>query len=104
MLRVLPLIVSALLLGAHFYRGGGIAVAVLVALSPLLLLTRRSWAVFALQIGLFVAAAEWVRTAASIAAYRAAAGMPSTRMLVILGAVALFTALSAVPLRASSQP
>jgi hypothetical protein len=73
-------------------------IAILVALSPLLLLARRPWAIIALQLGLFVAAAEWIRTAAVIASYRASAGMPSTRMFLILGTVAVFTALSAVPL------
>ncbi len=97
-LRVLPLAFSALVLAAHFYRGGDVALAAIVAASPLLLLAKRTWTVTALQIGLFVAAAEWIRTASSIASFRAAAGMPSTRMFVILGSVALFTALSAIPL------
>jgi hypothetical protein len=55
----------------------------------------------ALQLTLFVAAAEWVRTAVAIAGMRHAIGASSTRMLVILLSVALFTAFSALPLRRS---
>ncbi|MFZ2490452.1 MAG: hypothetical protein WA208_03115 [Thermoanaerobaculia bacterium] len=98
-IRLIPLVVSALLLGAHFYRNGNLLLALGVAASPLILLVRREWAVTALQVALFVGAAEWVRTALSIASIRAATGAPSTRMFVILGSVALFTALSAWPLR-----
>lgn len=71
----------------------------LILCAPLLLLVRRRWAVVALQIGLALAALEWIRTALAIAHERAALGAPTTRMFVILGAVALFTAVSALPLR-----
>lgn len=98
-IRLIPLVISALLLGAHFYRDGNLLLALGVAATPLILLVRREWAVSALQVALFVGAAEWVRTAMAIASFRAAMGAPSTRMFVILGAVALFTALSAWPLR-----
>lgn len=98
-IRLVPLVVSALLLGAHFYRGGELFLAIAVAAAPLILLIRRPGAVASLQVALFVGAAEWVRTALEIASFRAAMGAPSTRMFVILGAVAVFTALSAWPLR-----
>lgn len=97
-LRVTPLVISALLLGAHAFRAGNLPLAIVLAGSPLLLLARRAWITMALQAGLFVGAAEWVRTALQIAVVREMMGQPATRMLVILGAVALFTALSAVPL------
>lgn len=98
-IRLIPLVLSALLLGAHFFRSGNTIVAFAVAATPLLLLVRRPWAVTTLQVALFVGAAEWVRTALEIASMRAMMGAPSTRMFVILGSVALFTALSAWPLR-----
>ena len=88
--RLLPLVLSSVLLGAHFYRAGDSVLAVVVLAAPLLLLTQKSWAVPALQIALFIGAAEWIRTAMRIGAARAANGEPSLR--------AALTALSAFPL------
>jgi hypothetical protein len=48
---------------------------------------------------LVIATIEWLRTAFEIANERAATGAPATRMFVILGSVAIFTVLSALPLR-----
>ena len=98
-LRVLPLSLSALLLAAHFYRAGSNILVTIALATPLLLLARRWWAVASVQIALFVAAAEWIRTALAIAAVREMMGAPAGRMLLILGCVAVFTALSAIPLR-----
>jgi hypothetical protein len=97
-LRVTPLILSGLVLGAHFFRSGHVLGALVVVLAPLILLTRRVWAIRAIQIALVLATAEWIRTAITIGAARRAMGAPSTRMFVILAAVALFTMLSAIPL------
>ena len=97
-LRVLPLSLSALLLAAHFYHAGSNILVTIALATPLLLLARRWWAVASVQIALFVAAAEWIRTALAIAAVRELMGAPAGRMLLILGCVAVFTALSAIPL------
>ena len=68
----------------------------LLALTPLVLLAvRRPWSPRVLQVLLLVGAAEWVRTAAALAEIRLATGMPWVRMVMILGGVTLFTALSA---------
>jgi hypothetical protein len=98
-LRALPLLLSSLLLAAHFYRSGHIVFVIVALALPLLLLAPFRWAVPAVQVALFVAAAEWVRTAVAIADVRQALGASSARMLVILLSVALFTAFSAFPLR-----
>ncbi len=98
-LRVTPLVISALVIAAHFFRSGNYGFVIFALLCPLLLTTRQRWAVVAVQALLGIAAIEWVRTAASIAHDRAAFGAPTARMFIILGAVALFTALSALPLR-----
>jgi hypothetical protein len=100
-LRALPLLLSSLLLAAHFYRAGQMVFVIVALALPLVLLVRFDWAVPAVQVALFVAAAEWVRTAVAIADVRHALGASSTRMLVILLSVALFTAASALPLRRS---
>lgn len=99
LLRHVPLVLSALLLAAHFYRSGRVGVVALVLAVPLLLITRERWATIAVRLFLALAAIEWLRTAFVIAQERQALGAPFARMLVILGTVALFTAASALPLR-----
>ena len=103
-LRLLPLIVSALIMAAHFFREANYGFVIFALVVPLLLITRQRWAVLAVQLLLALAAVEWIRTAVSIAHERAAFGAPTTRMFVILGSVALFTALSALPLRKIAAP
>ena len=98
-MRYFPLALSSLVLAAHFFRAGNYGFVAFVLVAPLLLLTRTRWSVVAVQVMLAFAAAEWVRTALAIARERAALGAPATRMFVILGGVALFTLLSALPLR-----
>lgn len=92
--RCIPLLLSTLLLCAHFSRAGDTLFVVLLALLPLVLFVRRPW-VPGLYTGvLLLGAAEWVRTLLVIADARQAMGAPWTRMAVILGVVALVTALS----------
>ena len=98
MLRSLPLLLSAVLMAAHFLRTGGLVPAGLSLCAPLLLLVPGTWPRRVLQGLLLLGALEWVRTAWVLASFRLAGGEPVGRMLLILGGVALFTALSALPL------
>ncbi len=95
-LLILPVGISAILMGAHFLRGGHPEVAILCVLAPWLLLVRHPAMARLVQLGLVLAAAEWVRTLAVLAASRAAAGESWGRMAAILGAVALFNLASTV--------
>ena len=99
LVKYLPVAVSALLIAAHFLRSGNIPVTIICLAAPLLLLLRRRAVTIGVQIMLVIAGIEWVRTAFEIAQERAASGAPTTRMFAILGSVALFTFLSAVPLK-----
>ncbi|MFH1570646.1 MAG: hypothetical protein ABIL09_21830 [Gemmatimonadota bacterium] len=94
-LLLLPVGLSAVLVGAHFLRAGLPAATALCVLVPWILLIRCRVAARLVQVGLVLAAAEWVRTLAGLAAARSAAGEPWGRMAAILGAVALFTLASA---------
>jgi len=94
--RVLSVIVSMLLLGAHFYRAGSVVVASVIAALPLALLIRRAWIARLFQVVLVLGALEWCRTLFTIAQMRIAFDQPWWRMALILGAVALFTGLSAL--------
>lgn len=95
-LQLVPVVLSLIVLGAHFYRAGnyfGVAVALgLLAL----LAVRRRWVARAIQVVLVLGAAEWIRTVVRLAAWRTEHGQPALRMTLILVAVALVTALSAL--------
>lgn len=98
-LRALPVVFSALVLAAHFYRSRNLPLVVLSLALPLLLLARRRWSARAVQAGLVLGALEWVRTLAFFAGQRMEVGRPWGRLAVILGAVAALTALSALAVR-----
>lgn len=100
--RLLPVIVSCLLLAAHFLREGRIVTACVLLLLPLLLLLRKGWVPRVLQLTLLLGAVEWLRTLFFIAQLRIEFGQPWTRMAIILGAVALFTALSCLVFRSKA--
>ena len=94
-LLLLPVGLSAVLIGAHFLRAGLPAATALCVLAPWVLLIRGLVAARLVQAGLVLAAAEWMRALVVLAAARSAAGEPWGRMAAILGAVALFTLASA---------
>lgn len=96
LLRLAPVVVAALVLGAHFYRASiDAGVALSIALLGLVLV-RKPWAARVVQAGLVLGALEWLRTLAAFAGVRLATGQPYMRMVLILGAVALLTALAAL--------
>ena len=86
---------AALLLAAHFFRGGEPGLALAVALMPSLLLVRRRWAFQVVALAFVAGGVEWVLTTAHLVSVRAGYGEPWGRMALILGAVAAFTWLSA---------
>lgn len=88
-LRLLPTVLSALLLAAHFLRSGNMVLVVGCAAFPLVLLIRKPWALHATQAYLVFAAVTWGWTAFQIAERRIAAVQPWGRMVLILGAVSL---------------
>ena len=91
----LPIVLSLLVLGAHFLRYDNL-VGVIAALALLgLLFVRRGWAARVVQVALLLGALEWAQTLYRLAQARAAQGLPATRMVVILGVVIGVCALSA---------
>lgn len=98
-LQLAPVVLSLLLLGAHFVRAGNWILVVVVLVLVALLRVRRRWASWVVQVGLLLGAAEWVRTLLHLVAWRSQAGEPMARLVAILGGVALLTALSALVFR-----
>ncbi|MFW5946851.1 MAG: hypothetical protein ACOCUW_00050 [Gemmatimonadota bacterium] len=86
---------SMVVLAAHFLRDGNLAVVVvLIAVIPLLGLRRR-WVPRLFQVVLGLGALEWVHTLLQLREARQALGQPHARMVAILGAVAVISALAA---------
>ncbi len=93
-MRYIPIILSCLLLVAHHSRGGEPGLMGLWATLPLALLLKRRWVDRAVQLVLLAGAVEWVLTIRAVVEVRQLMGMPYGRMVAILGAVTVFTALS----------
>jgi hypothetical protein len=92
----LPVVLSLVILGAHFMRYGN-SIGVIGALGLIaLLIVRRPWVARLMQVVLVLGALEWVRTLYELAQVRAALGQPFTRMMIILGIVAAVTFCSAL--------
>ena len=101
-LRLLPVILSFLLLGAHSYRAGQLELTLLCVALPLLLLIRKQWVPILFQVLLVLGALEWLRSLYHFVAMRIAWNEPWTRLAIILLAVAAFTALSGLVFRSKS--
>ena len=98
-LRIIPVVLSGLVLAAHFFRARNLPLVAVSLALPLLLLVRERWSARAVQAGLVLGGIEWVRTLAYFAGQRIEDGRPWTRLAVILGVVAALTALSALAVR-----
>lgn len=94
--RLLPVFISFLLLAAHFVRAGQNILAFILLFLLLLLALRKSWVPWVIQLTLLLGAIEWLRTLVFVAQMRMEFGMPWARLAIILGSVALFTALSSL--------
>ena len=103
LLRALPVVLSALVLAAHFYRSRNMPLVAASLALPLLLLVRERWSARAVQAGLLLGALEWVRTLAFFASQRMEVGRPWGRLAVILGVVAALTALSALAVKVPTR-
>ena len=95
-LLYVPVVLSILVLGAHFLRFGNWIGVYAALLLIALLFVRRPWVARLMQVVLVFGTLEWLRTMYELAHMRALHGQPYGRMLVILGAVAAVTFCSAL--------
>ncbi|MFC2085902.1 hypothetical protein ACFLRO_01675 [Bacteroidota bacterium] len=96
LVRLIPALLSAILLAAHFSRMGSPILAILSLLLPAVLFFRHEWAARLVQVALIYGAIEWVRTLLFFVEERNAVGQPWIRLAIILGFVAVFTLGSAL--------
>ncbi len=95
-LLYIPIVLSFLVLGAHFLRADSMIGVYAVLAVIALLFVRRPWVARIVQAVLVLGALEWLRTMYELAQIRAIHGQPYGRMLVILGVVAAVTLCSAL--------
>ncbi|MFQ6610961.1 MAG: hypothetical protein ACE5D7_09225 [Fidelibacterota bacterium] len=95
-LQLIPVIISALLIAAHFLRANNLILAAISLLVLLGLLIRRSLFMRVVQVALLLATAEWIRTTLVFVSLRTKMDLPWTRLAIILSAVALFTLASSL--------
>jgi hypothetical protein len=89
-------VLSLLLLGAHFMRfGNEVGVIGCIVLLGLLFL-RKPWVARLMQVALIAGAFEWAYSLYYIVQARLAQGIPFTRLAIILGSVIAVTLLSAL--------
>ena len=100
--RVSLFVVAALLIGAHFLRASNVPLVVLCLAAPLLFFWRRRLSLIALQILAYLAASRWIDTALRLVEVREQMGKPWTVAAIILGSVALFTAVTGLLLNSRS--
>lgn len=94
--RLIPVLLSFLLLAAHFSRIDMLPLLILSLLLPNLLFIQRKWIARLIQVALILGSFEWVRTIFMYISQRRETGEDWVRLAVILGLVAMFTALSAL--------
>lgn len=90
------------LLGAHFYRAAAWPLVGLCVVLIVLLAWPRAWVARLVQVALVLGAFEWLWTALWLVQQRLALGQPWLRLALILGAVAVFTAASALVFRSAA--
>ena len=99
----LPIILSAILSAAHFYRSGSLIFTVTSVLLPFLLVSKNHWVPKIITASLLLVAAEWIRTLFVLIEQYQAAGLSWTRMAIILIGVALFSAFSGLVFKTSTM-
>jgi hypothetical protein len=90
-LRVLPIIVAAVLLAAHFLRTFSLVPMLFCLSTPFLLLIKKRWSLITLKILTIPAVLVWLFALYGIIQQRAFEGRSWTASAIILGVVILFT-------------
>lgn len=90
-LRIIFVVFSFLLLGAHFSRADNTPLVIICILMPLLLLVKKRWIPVLLQCLLYLGGLIWMHTTVQYVRIRMAEGTDWVRLVFILGSVSLFT-------------
>lgn len=90
----IPVILSFLILAAHFSRNDQTLLMIVSALLPIMLIIKTLWARLVLQVALVLGALEWVWSTLDLIEIRKGIGEDWQRLAIILFSVAAFTLVS----------
>lgn len=102
LIRLFPVILSFLILAAHFSRINQSLLGLFALAFPFLLLIKKAWIPKLVQITLLLGSFEWIRSMYFYIEAYEQTGKSWTRLALIIGGVALFTALSALVFKIKS--
>ena len=91
-IKLIPVYLSAILLGAHFMKTGIYPLVFFSVLFPFLLFIKNKWIVRLIQFILILGAIEWLRSLYFYISEREMTGEPWGRLAIIICSVSLFTA------------
>jgi len=100
-LWITPVVLSSLLISAHFLRHGRLLLMGLGLVPLVALLIPRPWAVRLIQVILLLATLTWVHTTYFLLVLRIRMGLSYGKLLMIMGSVTLFTFLSVFVFRSN---
>lgn len=92
--RLLPVIISFLLLAAHFSRADHTILVIITLMFPFLFFIKKRIILRIIQVVLIISGAEWIRAMLDYIEVRKAMGDDWTRLAIILSVVAIYTAAS----------
>jgi len=100
--KLIPVILSFLILAAHFSRLNITFLVISALIIPLLLFIKKAWAARTIQLTLIAGAGEWIRIMFVYIDIRKETEQDWTRLAVILSVVSLFTLLSVLIFQSKS--
>lgn len=89
--KIIPFIITCVLIAAHFLRDGNSLMVIISLLFPLLLLIKKNWVLIVSQLFAYLGAGLWLGTTLQVASERITYDQDWIRMALILGAVAIFS-------------
>jgi len=98
----LPVVLSVVLIAAHFYRKGQYTFAYTLIGTPVILFIKKPFSPRIIQTILFFATIQWWMTIYKIIEFRKAFNMPWLRFGLIMGGVAVFTLFSIILLESKT--
>lgn len=90
-IKIIILILTYLLLGAHFFRDGETFLSIVCIFIPLLLLIKKKWCLLFVKLFTYGGVIVWIFTLITLINERVNTGEPWLRMAVILLAVIVMT-------------
>ncbi|MCB0283151.1 MAG: hypothetical protein H6627_04650 [Calditrichae bacterium] len=94
--RLIPAIISYLIVAAHFFRNGQWVLTILFFIAPFFLIIKKDWILKSIQWLLYAAALNWVFVTYGFVYHRVVSGDPWQRLILIMLGVLAFMIFSAV--------